>query len=602
MTYRQRTNTSPERKLRRCVETRSVTNDSDGCAVGRSLRSGLVNSSDRTGSVLLAVLVLVLLLTFGVYGFTERMLAEKAAATAHGSAAQSRAAADSGVALAVALVDQGSLNPAAPPPVYHEPSAFRGALVNPSADPAGNVRFTVFAPVEGDPSGTLLRYGLLDESGKLDLNGLLNLSLRGEALTEAQQSALLMGLPGMTEELADSILDYIDADSDVRLYGAEAETYASLDPPRLPRDGPINSLDELLLVRGVTPQLLYGEDANRNGLLDPAENDGDATLPPDNADGLLDVGWTAYLTVYGGEPNLNADGESKINLNDGVLTDLFDVLEQTFDTETAQFVVAYRLAGPVDPENSSDSLDPNADVDALAEEGFDEDGNPTAPTESEQEQIDKLAGALANAIGGADEEATVTRAGMDLSKGATTDLGSFYDLVDREVEIEIDGEREVLVSPFQSGAMIEALPGLLDAVTVFDADVIRGRVNVNQARVGALLGIPQMTVGLAESIDAARMIGAGGEALPDLHQRRLTPFWLVSEGLTDLPTLRRLDPFVTCRGGFFRVRSVGFREGGGPAVRVEAVIDGTAYPARVVEMRDLSDLGRGVPRALLSGG
>ena len=127
-------------------------------------------------------------------------------------------------------------------------------------------------------------------------------------------------------------------------------------------------------------------------------------------------------------------------------------------------------------------------------------------------------------------------------------------------------------------------------------------MNVNQARVGALLGIPQMTPSLAEAIDANRMIGADGSARPDLYKARLTPFWLVAEGLTDIATLRRLDPFVTSRGGFFRVRSVGFTEGGGPAVRVEAVIDGTAYPAKVVEMRDLSDLGRGVPRSLLAGG
>ncbi len=562
--------------------------------------------ASRTGSVLLAVLVLVLLLTFGVYGFTERMLAEKAAAAAHGSAARSRACADSGVALALALVDEGIANPSAPPAVYHEPDSLRGVLVVQSTDPLGNGRVTLFAPAEGDPTGSLLRFGLIDESGKLDVNGLLAIKVRGEDLTELEQRDLLLGLPGMTEELADAIFDYVDVDDDPRPYGAETETYAALDPPRTARNGPLTTLDELLLVNGVTPALLYGEDANRNGLLDPGENDGDATFPPDNADGLLDLGWAAYLTVYGGEPNRDSEGEEKIDLNDGVLTDLFDALEEAYDTETAQFIVAYRLAGPVDPENSSDSLDPNAELDLLGEDGsvdgeLGEDGAPSGPTQSEQEQVDALAGSLAKLIGGADEQATVTRAGLDLSGGATTDLGSFYDLVDRQVDIVVEGEPTTLDSPFQTGGMIDALPALLDTVTVFDTAVIRGRVNVNQARVGALLGVPGMTGALAESIDGARMIGAGGEATPDLHARRLTPFWLVAEGLCDLPTLRRLDPFVTCRGGVFRVRSIGFVEGGGPAVRVEAVIDGTSAPARVVEMRDLSDLGRGVPRSLLFG-
>ena len=240
-----------------------------------------------------------------------------------------------------------------------------------SPDPAGNGRFTVFAPVENDPTGSLLRFGLIDESGKLDVNGLLNITLRGQPLDELEQRTLLLGLPGMTAELADAILDYVDSDAEPREFGAEADAYAAFDPPRLPRDGPLNSVDELLLVVGVTPQLLYGEDANRNGLLDPAENDGAATLPFDNADGLLDVGWAEYLTVYGGEPNLRGDGSPKIDLNDGVLTDLYDALLDEFDEETARFVVAYRLAGPIDPENSGNTLDPNAPIEEVidAEEG-----------------------------------------------------------------------------------------------------------------------------------------------------------------------------------------------------------------------------------------
>ncbi|MEM9702462.1 MAG: hypothetical protein AAF907_08465, partial [Planctomycetota bacterium] len=534
------------------------------------LRKDRPSRPRRTGSALLAVLVLVLLLTFGVYGFTERMIAEKAAATAQGSAARSRASADSGVAFGLALVDEGLLDPTAPPPVYHEPTALRGVLVSPSTDPANNGRFTVFAPVEGDPSGALLRFGLIDESGKLDVNGLLNLTVRGEKLSETQERDLLLGIPGMTEAAADSILDYIDDDDDPREFGAEFDVYATYDPPRAPRNGPIDSLDELLLVENVTPELMYGEDVNRNGLLDPGENDGEATYPLDNADGLLDVGWTAFLTTYGGEPNLDAEGEEKLDLNDGVLTDLFDALEEEFDTDTAQFVVAYRLAGPIDPENSSDSVDPNADLDDLLESELDADGNPLGPTQSEQEQVDELAGALAKVIGGAPEQLSVTRAGMDLSGGATTDIGSFFDLVDREVEVEIEGELTVLQSPFSSATMIDELPSLLDVMTVFDTQLIRGRVNVNQAREGVLLGVPGMPETLAAAIDDARMIGASGEARPDLHTQRLTPFWLVAEGLADLPTLRRLDPFLTCRGGFFRVRSVGFVEAGGPTVRVEA--------------------------------
>ncbi len=38
-----------------------------------------------------------------------------------------------------------------------------------------------------------------------------------------------------------------------------------LDPPYAPRNGPMETIEELLLVRGVTPELLFGVDANHNG-------------------------------------------------------------------------------------------------------------------------------------------------------------------------------------------------------------------------------------------------------------------------------------------------------------------------------------------------
>ena len=38
------------------------------------------------------------------------------------------------------------------------------------------------------------------------------------------------------------------------------------NPPYAPRNGPLGSIEELLLVRGVTPALLFGADLNRNGV------------------------------------------------------------------------------------------------------------------------------------------------------------------------------------------------------------------------------------------------------------------------------------------------------------------------------------------------
>ncbi len=64
---------------------------------------------------------------------------------------------------------------------------------------------------------------------------------------------LLMALPGMTEDVADAILDFVDEDDEPREYGAERDYYMSLSTPYAPINGPLQSIEQLLLVRGVTP-------------------------------------------------------------------------------------------------------------------------------------------------------------------------------------------------------------------------------------------------------------------------------------------------------------------------------------------------------------
>jgi DNA uptake protein ComE-like DNA-binding protein len=59
--------------------------------------------------------------------------------------------------------------------------------------------------------------------------------------------------------------------------------------------------------------LLLGEDTNRNGVLDPNEDDGEDTNPADDGDGLLTPGLLEYVTVYSSQPN-TINGQAKINV------------------------------------------------------------------------------------------------------------------------------------------------------------------------------------------------------------------------------------------------------------------------------------------------
>ena len=100
-------------------------------------------------------------------------------------------------------------------------------------------------------------------------------------------------------------------------------------------------MDELLLIYGVTPQLLFGLDTNRNGILDPAEMAGTNVS---STDAEMYLGWANYLTLYSNESNLTAEGLPRINVNADDLEQLYDDLKSAFDDEWANFVIYYRCS------------------------------------------------------------------------------------------------------------------------------------------------------------------------------------------------------------------------------------------------------------------
>ena len=153
-----------------------------------------------------------------------------------------------------------------------------------------------------------------------------------------------MKLPGMTEDVADAILDWIDTDDEPLEYGAEIDYYSSLSPPYAPRNGPLQSVEELLLVRGVTPAMLFGRDINRNGMIDAHEQELPLMLDVDPGDGSMDCGWSSYLTLYSMEKNASSDGQPRINLNGDDMQQLYEDLSAV-DTAWATFIVAYRQSG-----------------------------------------------------------------------------------------------------------------------------------------------------------------------------------------------------------------------------------------------------------------
>lgn len=564
-------------------------------AAKRSRHASSRAKVSRRGSVLLVVLVVVALLSLGAYTFSEMMITEKEGSAMYGRAVHTRTFADSGIEMAASLL--GDPKDIVAENYYHNPEMFHGILMRDATSPRGRGRFSLLAPVESDQAAGSIRFGLIDESSRLNLNSLMKMGVDDPELLRER----LMYLPEMTYEVADAILDWLDEDLDMREYGAESDYYTTLDPPYVAADGPFESLDELLLVAGVTPWLLYGEDANRNGLLDANENDGDQTPPFDNADGVLQLGWSAFLTVHSRESNINAEGEPRIDVNNNTLTDLYDQLEETLGTEHATFVVAYRMNGAYGEEEETDPTSSGQESgtgqQASAQSGNSGGSSGAGGGGGAQQLAQGLGQALFSAGGGG----SVTRGGMELSGGAKVTVNSLYDLVGRQVQVDIEGRQTILESPWSADAsdMQSYLPQLLDLLSTKTDPFIEGRLNINQTRQELLLGIPDMTEELAANIASSQMIGSGGEPLTDVMQTRATTGWLVMQGLVDLPLMRKLDPYLTTRGDVFRVQSLGYFDAGGPFTRLEAVIDATQLPPRVVFIRDLSELGKGYSQQLL---
>jgi DNA uptake protein ComE-like DNA-binding protein len=166
-------------------------------------------------------------------------------------------------------------------------------------------------------------FGFVDEASKINVNT----ATRG----------MLEGLPGMTPELADAIVSWRSRNQ----ASANDSSYSRLDPPRLNKAAPFESVDELRLVYGATLDLLFGEDTNRNGALDDNENDGDQSSPRDNVDGLIQPGILEYITVYSRQPNTRANGARCINITTPQTRQpLLPILTQRFGGQRAAQIMS----------------------------------------------------------------------------------------------------------------------------------------------------------------------------------------------------------------------------------------------------------------------
>ena len=522
----------------------------------------------RQGIVLVIVLIVISVLSLAAYTFCDLMVTQKQATNLSTQQIQTRWLVDAGMDHVRSYLMQSKELQTGH---YDNPPDFQAKTVIPDLNAApdsliahhGN--FTVIAnKVDDEGSLAGIRYGLEDESTRLNINLLLTAD---KALPNGGRT-LLMALPGMDmiedpESIADAIMDWIDEDDEPREYGAEFDYYQALQPPYAPKNGPLETVEELLLVRGMTPELLFGTDLNRNGFLDEISATGEAGMSNPLSMGSsgmgmaagatgtatmdttgMDRGWSGYLTLHSKEKNVNAQGEPRIYLNSDDLSQLHEDLKNVFSGEAANFIIAYR--------QTSEDYD------------------------------------------GDEEGISASEVKLDLNQEPKREISQVLDLIGKQVTVTSEGRTEVLRCPFEEDKIITYITALMDGVTAVESPFIPGRININQAPRSILMGIPGMNEDIVEQIITQRQLEPDPDDPSQQHET-----WLMTSLIVTLDEMKQLIPFITTRGDVHRAQIVGYYEDGGVTSRAEVIFDATGEIPRIVFWRDISHLGKGYSIDLL---
>lgn len=193
---------------------------------------------DQNGVALIIVLWIFIFLFAVAFNFSASVREEAQAAHRFGDDTQ-------GYYLAVAGFQRGLYEFMQPQQSAQERS--------PEKNPAG---FYDGSWREENLGGGAFRVRLIDEGGKINLNradeNLLRRVFTNLEIEEPRRTILI-----------DSILDWIDPDDLHRINGAENDYYQSLTPAYSTKNGLFTMVEELLWVRGMTPELFYGSAPDR---------------------------------------------------------------------------------------------------------------------------------------------------------------------------------------------------------------------------------------------------------------------------------------------------------------------------------------------------
>lgn len=337
--------------------------------------------------------------------------------------------------------------------------------------------------------------------------------------------------------------------------GAGTDYYASLNPPRQPRYGPFQTSRELLMVRGVSRKLFFGDDFKQNELLDFA-SDEDATnsSPSDVAEGATDDQ----------QPVQNVQSANT---------------EQTTDTQTTTFIVKKSSKWSRSDRSNSTSSDRNED------NPTDAGWNALITVDSQESNLNASGSARVNiqtaseadlaAVQGFNEE--IARAIVQYR--AKKKFKSIADLLD-VTPSQTQGEfGKTITSPVNTGESVinqDLLQQVADDLTVNSETQFRGLININTAKAEVLNCLTGLTPELTQAIISYRQSTGNFQNIAYLLQ---------VPGITR-EIFQQVAPRITTRSETFRIIAEGKVRSSGIRQRIQAIVLVTPDNVKTLSYRE----------------
>ncbi|MFQ5706612.1 MAG: type II secretion system minor pseudopilin GspK [bacterium] len=269
--------------------------------------------NNEQGSVLILVLAIIAVASLVALGLSKASVAKLTLARQVADDAQALAAAKAGLTLAEAALE-------ADDPGFDAETDIWARKVPPFKVGAGEVTVTIE-----------------DERAKLSVNQLIDDFGNLNGKVKAQFERLFLNLK-LNLDLLEPIIDWLDSDEQALYFGAESDYYQSLSPAYPAKNGPLDTLPEMLLIKGIDAHTFLADS----------------------------TGLCRYLTLY---------GSSRININTAparVLASLSDEL----DDLTIRKILEYRTRTPFT------QISQLKQIDGLSDETYQEiDGSITVNSE-----------------------------------------------------------------------------------------------------------------------------------------------------------------------------------------------------------------------------